>query len=111
MNKFGAIKTAYKGVTYDSKLEAHYAVWLEGLLKAKKIKKVERQYKIEIVVNDKKICTHNVDFLITLNDNRKKFFEVKGKPTAVWNLKKKLVLALFPNIPYLVNAQEKELCG
>lgn len=92
-NKFGAIKTVYKGVEYHSKKEASYAERLDLLKKAKKIKSWDRQLKIPIIVNGVKICTYIMDFVVTTNDDKIQYIEVKGYETSVWKIKWKLLKA------------------
>jgi hypothetical protein len=43
-----------------------------------------------------------IDFRITHPDRSEEFIEVKGFPTPIWRLKRKLVEALHPNIRYTV---------
>lgn len=107
-NKFGARKVSFQGSMYDSQMEMEYAMILADHLKAKRLKEVERQHKIIIKVNGKVITTHIVDFLVTLPDDRKKYVEVKGFPTDLWIIKRKLVEAT-ESIPYLVNPTDKQL--
>ncbi len=109
MNKYGAKKSVFKGVTYDSKLERDMAITLNDLVKKKLIQSVDTQHCIKVKLNEKLICTHKVDFYITMNDGRTKFVESKGVPTAVWKLKRKMVEALHADIPYLVNPTKKQI--
>lgn len=95
MNKFRAIQTVYKGVKYHSKKEAAYASKLDLLKKAKKIKEWDRQLRIPLEVNGHKICTYIMDFVVTTNEDKTQYIEVKGYETQVWKLKWKLLQALF----------------
>lgn len=99
-NKFGAIKTVFDGVTYDSKLEASFAAMVDILYKTGEVVKIERQYKIPMVVNGKLVCRHEVDFKLTWKNGAVSYEEVKGKETAVYKLKKHLLDALYPNYYY-----------
>lgn len=92
-NKFGAIPTTYKKIKYHSKKEAEYAKKLDLLKKAKKIKSWDRQLRIPLIVNGEKICNYIMDFVVTKNDGRLQYIEVKGYETAVWKLKWKLLKA------------------
>lgn len=107
--KYRANKKEYNGRIYHSKLEAENALWLDVMLSDRKIKEIKPQHKIILDVNGKHITTHIVDFLVTLNDGRKKFVEIKGFPTDVWKIKAKLTQALFPKTEYLINPSEKQL--
>jgi len=107
--KYNSQKTFFNGRTYDSRQEAQDAMWLQSLLKHGKIRALEEQKRIGLHVNGMRICEHVVDFMVTLNDNRTKAVETKGVPTRIWQIKKRLFMALFPGIPYLVNPSEREL--
>lgn len=107
-NKFNAEKQKYNGRTYHSKMEACNAMWLDSLLREGKIKEIKPQSKLSIDINGSHICNMFVDFLVTLNDDRQKYVEIKGYPTDLWHMQKKLALVLSP-IPYLVNPSEREL--
>jgi hypothetical protein len=109
VNKYGAKKSVFQGITYDSKLEMGMAMVLTDMLKRKEIKLLLTQHPIKIVVGGRAICTHKVDFLVTLLDGRRKFVESKGVATSIWRLKRKLVEALYPDTPYLVNPTSKEI--
>ena len=108
-NKYKATKKEYNGRMYHSKMEANDAMWLDVMLKDGRLKAVKPQHKLSFEVNGKHITTHIVDFLVTLPDDRQKFVETKGFATELWRVKMKLAQALYPDIPYLVNANEKEL--
>ena len=98
----GAIRTLYGGVTYASKSEAHYAMYLNALVRAKKIASWQGQVRVPLVVKGKKVCVMVPDFLVTHNDGRLEYREVKGNPERVWVLKLKLFRALFPEAWYTV---------
>lgn len=102
--------TEYNGKKFHSAREATDAMWLDSLLKAGKIKEVKTQHKIDIRINGNHWRNHYVDFLVTLNDGRKKYVECKGFPTEPWKMKMD-VIKIVDEIPYLVNPQEKELLG
>ena len=108
-NKYKAKRAEYKGRSYHSIKEAEDAMWLDDLLKKGEIKEVKPQHRIRFFINDKHLWDHLVDFLITLPDGRQKYVETKGFPTSEWAKNKKLAEALYPEIPYLVNPNEKEL--
>ena len=96
-NKYGAKPTIYNGIKYHSKFEAEYAKNLDWRLKAKDIKRWERQVKISLDVNDSHICNYFMDFVIAHNTGAIEYVEVKGVETAVWKLKFKLFLAIYKN--------------
>lgn len=101
-NKYGAIKTEYNGRMFDSKKEAGYAETLDMLRKAKdpkdRVVDIEYQPKFPCVINDKKVCTYIADFRVKYADGREEVVDVKGKKTAIYSLKKKLVEALYLDV-------------
>lgn len=91
-----------QGHLHDSRGEAGYCNDLEILRKTKNIKSYEIQRSYDLTVNGKTICKHIVDFVITNNEGREEVHEFKGFATAVWNLKRKLFEAVYPDIKYIV---------
>lgn len=94
-HKYGAKRTEYNGVMYDSKMESRYAHYLDMLLKAKEIKGWQRQIAIPLIVNGEKICTIRVDFEVECLDGSKEFREVKGAETRDFKIKWKLLKATY----------------
>lgn len=94
-NKYGAKSTIYNDQVYHSKLEAGYAADLDLLLRAREIKKWERQVRISLDVNGYHICNYYIDFVITHKDDTIEYVEVKGLETEVWRLKWKLFEAFY----------------
>jgi len=82
--------TTYKGVTYQSKLEAFVAKELDYLQMAKEILEWDRQIRIPLEIGDAKlgICYY-CDFKVMHNDGSIEYIEVKSKATktALWKLK------------------------
>jgi hypothetical protein len=95
VNKYGARKTLYKNVWYDSKREASYAHDLDMRIMGKDIHRWERQIKIPFSINGEHIYNHYVDFLIIHNDGSPELVEVKGHETALWKIKKKILKATY----------------
>lgn len=98
-NKFGAIKTEYKGRIYDSKKEAKRAFELDAMIRAGEVIKVEYQPKYELVVNGTKVSNYFGDFRVYYPDGRVEVEDVKGLKRGasyqIFRLKKKLVKAIF----------------
>lgn len=98
-NKFGAIKTEYKGRIFDSKKEAQRAFELDCMIRAGEVTKVEYQPKYEIVINGQKVSNYFGDFRVHYPDGRVEVEDVKGLKRGasyqIFRLKKKLVKALF----------------
>jgi len=101
-NKYGAQKTIYNGLKYDSKGEAGYAGELDILLKAGEISKIERQKTFILYgKNGGRITTHRVDFLVTFPDGHQEVHEFKGWGTDVWKIKRDLFVDNYPEILYV----------
>jgi len=92
------------GHYHPSILEANYCDELALLVKAKEIKSYIGQVRYDLSVNGVHICDHIVDFEVTHNDGRIEVRETKGCATAVWKIKHKLFLAIYPDIKYEVIA-------
>jgi hypothetical protein len=92
----------HQGHYHPSKLEAGYCDQLAMLVKSGDILSYENQPRFTFTVNDQKICQHIPDFLVTLNDGTKEVHECKGIEMPVWNIKRKLFEALYPEIEYIV---------
>lgn len=87
---------------HQSILEADYCSELYLLKKGRKIRDYSTQFKIDITVGDKHITNHYVDFRVINLEGGAEFHEVKGYETDVWKIKRRLVEALFPDIPYII---------
>jgi hypothetical protein len=94
-----AKKQEYNGFRYDSGFEATYAMFLDGELKAKRIKGYDRQVNLDLVVNNFKICQYRIDFVVYHLDGTTEYVEVKGYQTDVWKLKWKLFEATYSEMP------------
>lgn len=109
-SKMGNIRTVYNGHTYDSIKEAKFAQDLDLRLKAKDIKQWKPHIKFPIIVNEKKICTYILDFIIENNDGTIEYIDIKPFDKRkqrfllkdVYVLKKKLIEAI-----YNIQIQEK----
>jgi hypothetical protein len=97
-NKYKAKKQAYNGVKYDSTLEAKVAEDLDWQLKAGELIEVKRQVKIPLMVNRIVICNYYCDFRVVDKHGQVIYIEAKGLELPLWILKKKLFLALLPEI-------------
>jgi hypothetical protein len=97
-NKYGAVKQTYNGRSYHSKKECAYAQELDWRLKAGEIIEIIPQFKLELYVNEIKICNYYMDFKVILADESVELIEVKGFPTALWKLKWKLTEALLEEL-------------
>ena len=97
-NKYGARKTTFMGIKFDSKWEAERWGELTCMEKAGYITDLQRQISYEIVINDQKICKYIADFKYNKVDDYGNLEEVvedaKGVETAEFKLKKKLMKAV-----------------
>lgn len=108
--KYRNVRKDYNGYIYDSKREAEYAHQLDLLKKAKdpkvRVKNWERQYKLDLRINDRHICNYYVDFRVEYEDGSIELVEVKGFETDTWKLKVKIMEATYlvehPEITYKV---------
>ena len=91
---------------HQSREEAEYCNILLFMKKAKEIKDYSVQYGVDLTVNGKTICRHIVDFRVENNDGSIEMYEYKGFPTAIWDLKRKLFEALYPDIKYNIKTKK-----
>jgi len=95
-NKYGAKKITIDGIVFASTKEGTRYSELKLLLKAKKISNLQLQVKFPIVVEGKKICTYIADFTYCEPPLLPVIEDVKGMRTAIFNLKWKLMQAVYP---------------
>ena len=105
-NKYRAKSCIYDDIQYHSKFEAGYAQGLDYRKKAGDIKDWDRQFKVSIDINGHHICNYYVDFRIFHSDGSIELVECKGMVTPVWDLKRKLLEAVYlpenPDVKYTV---------
>lgn len=94
---------------HQSILEADYCNELFLLKKAGEITDFKIQEKIEIRVGGRHIANHYVDFTVSKPGGLVEWHEVKGYATELWQLKRRLVEALFPEIPYIVKTERQKI--
>ena len=93
-SKYGNIKTVVDGRIFASKREAARYQELRLLQRAGKIRDLQCQPAFGCVVNQHIVCTYIADFQYFDVEKGKTVTEdVKGVKTAIYRLKKKLVLA------------------
>lgn len=97
-NKYGACKIDFNGHRYDSKLEARVAEDLEFQRLSGLLIEVKQQVKIPLVVKGVLICTYYCDFRTVDKYGQVTYIEAKGLELPVWQIKKKLFLALLSEI-------------
>ena len=93
-SKYGAKKTVVDGITFDSQAEATRYGVLKIVQASGLITDLRLQVPYQITVIGKKVCRYVADFVYS--ENGKEVVEdVKGMRTPVYNLKKKLMEAVF----------------
>ena len=90
----------YNGHVYHSKAEALWAFQLDCQKQAGIIRSWRAQPKFTIwwPVGNAKICDMILDFEVQSLDNTFKLQEIKGWETPEWKLKKKLLMACYPDL-------------
>ncbi|MDR9781615.1 DUF1064 domain-containing protein [Rhizobium redzepovicii] len=96
-NKFGAKRTAFDGITFDSKREAEVYRDLKVLESAGRISGFERQRKYELIVNGEIIGTYRADFAFIDHDHDGRFrvIDVKGVVTRDFRRVRKIIKAAY----------------
>lgn len=93
-NKYRAIKTIVDGIKFDSKKEARRYQELKLMEKSGSITNLELQPRYDLKVNLVKCGFYKADFRYF--ENGKEVVEdVKGMKTPAYNLKKKLIKAIY----------------
>lgn len=93
-SKYGAKKTVVDGITFDSQAEATRYGVLKVIQAAGLITGLRLQVPYQITVNGKKVCRYVADF-VYIENGKEVVEDVKGMKTPVYNLKKKLMEAVF----------------
>lgn len=97
ISKFRAVPTVVDGVRFDSKAEARRWVELQQLQAAGQIRKLRRQVRYELPVNDQVVARYVADFVYqrAVGDYWDEVVEdVKGVETPMFRLKAKLMRAI-----------------
>ena len=93
-NKYRAIKAVVDGITFDSKKEARRYGQLKLLARAGEISELKLQPRFDLIVNGCKCGFYKADFEY-IEDGKRVVEDVKGMKTPIYNLKKKLVKAIY----------------
>ena len=107
-HKYNAKKTKCNNNHYHpSAMECSYCNQLSLLVKAKEIYCYEYERRFELRVNGILICHHKPDFCVyktkeDFDQDCPEIHEVKGAQTVDWNMRRKLLEALFPHLEYIV---------
>lgn len=92
-NKYGAVKTVVDGIIFDSKAEARRYQELKLLGYSKNDLYIHPRF--PIYLNERRICSVELDFQYKNERGKWKFEDVKGQDNALSRLKRKLVEACY----------------
>lgn len=105
MSKYNSKKTVVDDIIFDSKDESLYYQFLKKEKQKGKIKDFKLQ-PIFLLEKGKKVqgktlkdITYVLDFLVIKNDDSEYVIDVKGMATEVANIKRKLFMLRYPDIP------------
>lgn len=103
-SKYGAKKIVIDGITFDSKDEGRYYLYLKELKAKDRILNFERQPKYELQPSFKKYgkthraITYAPDFLIYHLDGSEELIDVKGTETQQGNMRRKMFDYKYPDL-------------
>ncbi|NFC47382.1 DUF1064 domain-containing protein [Clostridium botulinum] len=103
-SKYGAKKIVIDGITFDSKDEGKYYLYLKELKAKDKISNFEQQPKYELQPSFKKYgktyraITYAPDFLIYHLDGSEELIDVKGTETQQGNMRRKMFDYKYPDL-------------
>lgn len=95
MSKYKAVPAVVDNIVFHSGREANRYSELKMLLRSRIIRDLELQPKFPIVINGHKVCTYIADFRYIDEQGRIVIEDVKGFATPLYNLKRKLVEAVY----------------
>lgn len=105
-NKFKNKKTEIDGIKFDSEMESHYYLYLIHLKEIGEVVDFELQptYILQegFTKDGKKIrpITYRADFRVIYVDGHEEIIDVKGRITAEFSLKRKMLLYKYRNINF-----------
>lgn len=91
--KYGNQRVTIGGLTFDSKREAKRWLELVEEERAGRISQLERQVRFELSIAGVKVCDYVSDFCY-IRDGQRVVEDSKGMKTAVYRLKKRMMLAV-----------------
>lgn len=98
-SKYRAQPETIDGIKFASKREARRYGELKLLVRAHQITKLELQPRFPLIVNGKKVCTYVADFEY-IEDGERVVEDVKGMRTRDYIIKRKLLMALNPDLDH-----------
>ena len=93
-SKYNAKKCVIDGIKFDSLKEGRRYQQLKLLEKAGEIENLELQPKYDLMVNSKRVGFYKADFRY-IENGELVVEDVKGMKTPIYNLKKKMVKAIY----------------
>ena len=106
-NKYNAVKTTTGGIKFDSKAEARYYDELLMLKKTGIVKNIilQKDFTLQEAYTKEngervRAIRYRADFVVEYSDGHTEVIDVKGKRTKEYIMKKKLLLARYPNINF-----------
>ena len=75
---------------------------LDWMIKAGDVEKYERQYKIDLIVNNISVGKYYIDFKVYYKDGHVEYHEVKGFETDLWRIKWKLAKAIYADYTFVL---------
>ena len=94
-SKYRAVRTVVDGVRFASKAESRRYAHLKLLERTGAITELGLQPVFPLIVNGVKVATYSADFRYQRPDGEIVIEDVKGQPTPVYRLKKRIVEALY----------------
>ena len=105
-NKYNNKKTIVDGIKFDSEMESHYYIYLKKLKEEGVVLDFELQPKYILqegfVKDGKKICavTYKADFKVIYTNGTEEVIDVKGRVTAEFKIKRKMLLYKYRDIDF-----------
>lgn len=96
-SKYGNVRVSLEGLKFDSKREANRYRQLKLLLHGNRIRKLRRQVRYKLFVNEQLICAYVADFVYEDYQHGEwveRVEDSKGKRTPVYLIKKNLMRAI-----------------
>ena len=97
MTKYRSKRCSFQGLNFDSILEKNVYIELLRIARKGKITRIDVQVPFDLHSNSgKKVCCYRADFLVKLHTGEPVIVEAKGVKTAIYTLKKKMMMADYP---------------
>lgn len=94
-NKYKAVKSVFNGITFHSLKERNQYIKYLHMQSIGEILSIKLQPRFDIIINGKFCGFYKADFEIEMPDKSIKIVDVKGMRTTVFNLKLKIIEAMY----------------